>query len=132
MSTAGATLSFWDGGDATRRDNGVIDGGSGAWRTDGLNWTTVDGTLNGRFQPNPTYAVFQGAAGTVSVDASAGGVGVTGMQVATNGYRIEGDPSTVAGGAETFVRVGSGGVSAGEGRLRHAGVDGRQHLHGWH
>lgn len=111
MSTAGATLSFWDGGDATRRDNGVIDGGSGAWRTDGLNWTTVDGTLNGRFQPNPTYAVFQGAAGTVSVDASAGGVGVTGMQVATNGYRIEGDPITLAGGAETIVRVGSGGVS---------------------
>jgi outer membrane autotransporter protein len=111
MSTAGATLSFWDGGDATRRDNGVIDGGSGAWRTDGLNWTTVDGTLNGRFQPNPTYAVFQGAAGTVSVDASAGGVGVTGMQVATNGYRIEGDPIALAGGAETILRVGSGGVS---------------------
>lgn len=111
MSTAGATLSFWDGGDATRRDDGVIDGGSGAWRTDGLNWTTADGTINGRFQPNPTYAVFQGAAGIVSVDATAGGVGVTGMQITTSGYRIQGDPIALSGGAETILRVGSGAAS---------------------
>ena len=111
MSTAGATLSFWDGSNTAQRDNGVIDGGSGTWRTDGLNWTNADGTLNGRFQPNPTFAVFQGTAGTVTVDASAGGVGVTGMQISTTGYRIEGNPITLAGGAETIVRVGSGSLS---------------------
>ncbi|MGE6915967.1 autotransporter domain-containing protein [Achromobacter kerstersii] len=111
MSTAGATLSFWDGSNTAQRDNGVIDGGAGTWRTDGLNWTNADGTLNGRFQPNPTFAVFQGTAGTVTVDASAGGVGVTGMQISTTGYRIEGNPITLAGGAETIVRVGSGSLS---------------------
>jgi outer membrane autotransporter protein len=112
MSTAGATLSFWDGSNTARRDNGVIDGGAGTWRTDGLNWTNADGTLNGRFQPNPTFAVFQGTAGTVSVDATAGGVAVTGMQIATSGYRIEGDPIALAGGAETILRVGSGVASS--------------------
>lgn len=112
LSTAGATLSFWDGGDSMRRNDGVIDGGSGAWRPDGLNWTTADGTLNGRFQPNPTFAVFQGAAGTVEVDSSAIGLGVTGMQIITSGYRIEGYPITLAGGTETIVRVGSGSPSS--------------------
>ena len=111
MSTAGATLSFWDGSNVAQRDNSAIDGGSGAWRTDGLNWTDEDGILNGRFQPNPTFAVFQGQAGTVSVDDTAGAVSVTGMQIASNGYRIEGDSIALAGGAETVVRVGSGDVS---------------------
>ncbi|WP_245636324.1 autotransporter domain-containing protein [Achromobacter kerstersii] len=109
MSTAGATLSFWDGDNAAQRDNGVINGGSGLWRTDGLNWTNQDGTLNGRFQPNPTFAVFQGASGIVSVDAGAGAVGVTGMQFTTSGYRVQGDAIALSGvGGETIVRVGSG------------------------
>ncbi|WAI81703.1 MULTISPECIES: autotransporter domain-containing protein [Achromobacter] len=109
MSTAGATLSFWDGGNATQRDNGVINGGAGTWRTDGLNWTNADGTLNGRFQPNPTFAVFQGASGTVVVDTSAGAVGVTGMQFTSSGYRVQGDAIALSGaGGETIVRVGSG------------------------
>ncbi|SIT32547.1 autotransporter domain-containing protein [Achromobacter sp. MFA1 R4] len=111
MSTAGATLSFWDGSNAALRDNSAIDGGVGTWRTDGRNWTNADGTLNGRFQPNPTFAVFQGQAGTVAVDDTAGAVSVTGMQIASNGYRIEGDSIALAGGAETILRVGSGDVS---------------------
>ncbi|MGV2899809.1 autotransporter domain-containing protein [Achromobacter sp. AGC78] len=109
MSTKGATLSFWDGGNAAQRDNGVIDGGAGTWRTDGLNWTNADGTLNGRFQPNPTFAVFQGASGAVAVDTSAGAVGVTGMQFTSGGYRVQGDAIALSGaGGETIVRVGSG------------------------
>lgn len=111
VSTAGATLSFWDGGNVAQRDDGIINGGSGSWRADGLNWTTADGKFNGRFQPNPTYAVFQGAAGTVSVDTSAGSVGVTGMQIATDGYRIDGSSIALSGGAETIVRVGTGAAS---------------------
>ncbi|WP_248293259.1 autotransporter-associated beta strand repeat-containing protein, partial [Achromobacter sp. Bel] len=109
MSTFGTTLSFWDGGNAAQRDNGVIDGGSGVWRTDGLNWTNEDGTLNGRFQPNPTYAVFQGASGIVEVDAGAGAVGVTGMQFSSGGYRVQGDAIALDGAdGQTVVRVGSG------------------------
>jgi outer membrane autotransporter protein len=109
ISTAGATLGFWDGGDASLHDNGVIDGGSGTWRADGRNWTGADGALNGPFQPNPTFAIFQGQSGTVSVDASAGGIGVTGMQFATDGYRIDGDTIALEGaGGESIIRVGDG------------------------
>lgn len=35
VSALGATLRAWDGGDTALDDNGVIDGGSGAWRADG-------------------------------------------------------------------------------------------------
>jgi len=109
LSTAGATLSFWDGANAAQRDNGLIDGGTGAWRADGLNWTDGDGALNGRFQPNPTFAVFQGAGGTVTVDDTAGAIGVTGMQIATDSYRIEGDAIALQGaGGESIIRVGTG------------------------
>lgn len=109
LSTAGATLSFWDGSNAAQRDNGLIDGGTGAWRADGMNWTDGDGAINGRFQPNPTFAVFQGAGGTVTVDDTAGAIGVTGMQIATDDYRIEGDPIALQGaGGESIIRVGTG------------------------
>ncbi len=109
LSTASATLSFWDGSNAAQRDNGLIDGGMGAWRADGMNWTDGDGAINGRFQPNPTFAVFQGAGGTVTVDDTAGAIGVTGMQIATDDYRIEGDPIALQGvGGESIIRVGTG------------------------
>ncbi|WP_419341109.1 autotransporter domain-containing protein [Achromobacter sp. PD1] len=109
LSTAGATLSFWDGSNAAQRDNGLIDGGTGAWRADGMNWTDGDGAINGRFQPNPNFAVFQGAGGTVTVDDTAGAIGVTGMQIATDDYRIEGDPIALQGaGGESIIRVGTG------------------------
>lgn len=111
-STSGATLSFWDGGNTARHDNGTIDGGSGTWRTDGRNWANANGTLNGVFQPNPTFAIFQGTAGTVTVDASAGAIGITGLQIATDGYRIEGDDIALQGaGGESIIRVGSGSVA---------------------
>ncbi|QYJ23673.1 autotransporter domain-containing protein [Achromobacter sp. ES-001] len=114
-STSGATLGFWDGGNSAGHDNGIINGGTGAWRADGRNWTNLDGTLNGVFQPNPTFAVFQGQAGTVTVDTSAGAIGVTGMQIATDGYRIEGDDIALQGaGGESVIRVGSG-LAAGAG-----------------
>ncbi|WP_258127441.1 autotransporter domain-containing protein [Achromobacter anxifer] len=109
LSTAGATLSFWDGSNAAQRDNGLIDGGPGAWRADGMNWADGDGAINGRFQPNPTFAVFQGAGGTVTVDDTVGAIGVTGMQIATDDYRIEGDPIALQGAAgESIIRVGTG------------------------
>jgi fibronectin-binding autotransporter adhesin len=112
VSAAGATLGFWDGGDTTRHHNGVIDGGAGAWRADGDNWTDADAAVNGAFQPNPTFAIFQGAAGTVTVDDAAGAIGVTGMQFATDGYRIEGDAIALQGeDGETIVRVGTGATS---------------------
>lgn len=109
VSSAGAELGFWDGGDAALRDNDAIDGGSGIWRANGRNWTTVDGAVNGPYQPNPTFAVFQGRAGTVAVDAGTGAIGTTGMQFVTDGYRIEGDSIALEGaGDESIIRVGDG------------------------
>ena len=108
-SLAGATLNFWDGANAALHGNGAIDGGSGRWRVDGENWTGMDGALNGPLQPSPGFAVFQGVAGTVTVDRTAGAVGVTGMQFASDGYRVDGDAIDLHGvGGESLVRVGDG------------------------
>ncbi|MFC5374764.1 autotransporter domain-containing protein [Brevundimonas faecalis] len=113
VNSAGAELGFWDGGNTANHDNGVVDGGSGYWRADGRNWTLSDGALNGRFNPNPTFAVFQGASGIVDVDTSAGAIGVTGMQFASNGYILTGDAITLEGaGGQSIIRVGDG-TSAG-------------------
>ncbi|WP_165789443.1 autotransporter outer membrane beta-barrel domain-containing protein, partial [Billgrantia endophytica] len=109
VSTVGMELGFWDGGNTDLHDNDAIDGGSGVWRADGRNWTDADGELNGPYQPNPTFAVFQAEAGTVSVDDEAGAISATGMQFATDGYRIEGDAIALEGaGGESIIRVGDG------------------------
>src|SRR5690606_14900858 len=76
-------------------------------------WTSDDGSVNGSFKPNPTFAIFQGTSGAVTVDDTAGAIGVTGMQFATDGYRISGGPIELLGldGGETIIRVGDGGAS---------------------
>ncbi|WP_332302641.1 autotransporter domain-containing protein [Rhizobium sp. GR12] len=112
VSTAGAELGFWDGGDAALHDNNAVDGGSGTWTADGRNWTSENGSVNGSFKPNPTFAIFQGTSGAVTVDDTAGAIGVTGMQFATDGYRVSGDPVELLGlNGETIIRVGDGGAS---------------------
>ncbi|MEO9340327.1 autotransporter domain-containing protein [Mesorhizobium sp. SB112] len=112
ISSAGVDLGFWDGGDTSLHDNGQVDGGAGAWRADGRNWTSQDGIANGPYRPNPTYAVFQGSAGTVSVDNSAGGLGVVGMQFVTGGYRIEGDAIALEKkNGQSVIRVGDGSAA---------------------
>lgn len=106
---SGAELGFWDGGDPALHHNGAVDGGAGVWRADGSNWTQADGAVNGSYQPNPTFAVFQNVGGVVTVDASAGAIGVTGMQFAADGYDIEGDSVALQGaGGSTTIRVGDG------------------------
>lgn len=108
-SVIGVSLNIWDGGRADLHDNGVVDGGAGRWRADGENWTETNGQRDGPFQPNPGFAVFQGAAGTVTVDRTAGAIGVTGMQFASDGYQLDGDAIDLQGaGGETLVRVGDG------------------------
>lgn len=81
VTTPGTNVQFWDG--AQQLANGAIDGGSGTWGT-GSNWTNVDGSAN---QPwANSFAVFQGAAGSVTVN---GEQTVTGMQFASSGYRLQ-------------------------------------------
>ncbi|MDR6954898.1 outer membrane autotransporter protein [Ancylobacter sp. 3268] len=113
VSSAGATLSFWDGGNPAFYDNGVVNGGAGTWRLDERSWTSVDGAVNGPFSV-PGFAVFQGAPGTVSVDDADGAVAVAGLQFATDGYRVEGDVLALAGaGGESVIRVGDGTAAGG-------------------
>lgn len=104
--TAGATLNFWDGGNNALHNNNVVDGGDGLWSVADSNWTTVDGAINGPFLPNPNFAVFQGNGGRVTVDNTSGQIGITGLQIATDGYSIVGGELALQGGAESIIRVG--------------------------
>ena len=112
VNNHGLSLSVWDGGTGAK-DDGVIAGGSGVWTASSANagpntdnWTTLSATSNAPFT-NPSFVLFQGQAGIVTVDASAGEIGVSGMQFATEGYRLQGDGITLAGAA-TPIRVGDG------------------------
>ncbi|MDQ0249520.1 autotransporter-associated beta strand protein [Sphingomonas kyeonggiensis] len=107
LNSAGATLAFWDGGDSALHDNGAVNGGSGTWDAGGRNWTDTGGTLNGPMQPVPSFAVFGGTAGTVTVD---GHVLTTGMQFATTGYTVTGGTVALSGDRAT-IRVGDGSAA---------------------
>lgn len=110
--TGGATLNFWDGGTRALHNNAVVDGGDGVWSASDSNWTTVDGAINGPFLPNPNFAVFQGAGGTVTVDNTLGLIGVTGLQIASDGYRIEGNEIALQGGSESIIRIGDSSAAS--------------------
>jgi autotransporter-associated beta strand protein len=98
-------IQFWDGAGTTA--NGAIGGGSGSWTSSRTNWTDANGTANDSW--GGRFAVFQGAAGTVTVD---GAISVTGMQFMTNGYVIAaGTGSLSLADAQTNIRVDPG-VSA--------------------
>ena len=113
VNSTGLTLSFWDGA-AGPKNNGAVNGGSGTWQNaaGNDNWTDSTGTLNAPYT-NGTFAVFQGAAGTVTVDNSLGNVTTSGMQFATDGYTITGNALTLTG-ASNIIRVGDG-TAAGAG-----------------
>ena len=96
----GGPTQFWDG--ANTSANGTIDGGTGTWTAGTTNWTDPTGTANGSW--GSQFAVFSGAAGTVTV---AGPIDFTGMQFLTTGYRIV--PGAAAAlnlvGAQATIRV---------------------------
>lgn len=95
-------IQFWDG--AGTAANGAIDGGSGSWTSTRTNWTNASGTSNDSW--GSRFAVFQGAAGTVTVD---GAIGVTGMQFMTNGYTVAAGSGTLnVLEAQTNIRADAG------------------------
>ena len=104
---APSELLFWDGGSTGQHDNGAVNGGTGTWTAAGSEWTDAGGLYNGAMEPQPGFAVFQGAGGVVTVDNVNGAVGVTGIQFASNGYRIQDDSITLAAPVTT-IRVGNG------------------------
>jgi outer membrane autotransporter protein len=107
VNTAGLTLRFWDGA-TDGRNNSVIGGGNGTWLANvgNDNWTNELGVPNGGFAAG-SFAVFTGAAGTVTVDTSLGPVIASGMQFATNGYIVQGGDITLTG-TQAVIRVGDG------------------------
>ncbi|WP_426703068.1 autotransporter-associated beta strand repeat-containing protein [Rhodanobacter sp. Col0626] len=106
VNTNGLAVNFWDGNGA--RGDGQVQGGDGVWQnvSGNDNWTVVDGTINAPYQDS-SFAIFGAAAGTVTVDASLGAINSSGMQFATDGYRVEGDDIALTGSAPV-IRVGDG------------------------
>ncbi|WP_265919827.1 autotransporter outer membrane beta-barrel domain-containing protein [Cupriavidus nantongensis] len=112
INTAGLTLRFWDGaGSSSTKNDSVIQGGNGVWQNASGNdfWTNKDGTPNAPFTDS-AFAVFQGAPGTVTVDNSLGQVLASGMQFATSGYHLLGNPIELTGAPQSIVRVGDGTI----------------------
>ncbi|KQZ69554.1 hypothetical protein ASE06_01670 [Sphingopyxis sp. Root214] len=113
VNTTGLTMRFWDGVAGAKNDN-AITGGDGLWQasTGNDNWTEFDGSANAPFT-DAAFAVFSGLPGTVTVDASLGTVTASGMQFASDGYVIDGDPIILTG-VQSVIRVGDG-TTAGAG-----------------
>lgn len=107
INTAGLVLDVWDGGSGGRND-GVISGGDGLWQSGGGNdnWSDASGLINAPFN-NDTFALFEAAPGTVTVDNSLGTFTALGMQFAVDGYSIVGDPLELTG-PQSEIRVGDG------------------------
>ena len=95
-------IQFWDGADTD--PDGMVDGGSGSWNLTDTNWTNAAGDQNDPWNSN--FAVFQGAAGTVTVDDT---IDFTGLQFMTDGYEIAAGKGTLSTGATPAnVRVDPG------------------------
>ncbi|WMT91979.1 autotransporter-associated beta strand repeat-containing protein [Pelagibacterium sp. H642] len=115
VNTAGLELTYWDGGNGAQHNNSVINGGDGTWRIAGAvepvtdNWTDDIGAVNAPWD-NGSFAIFTGAAGTVTIDNGNGQVTASGMQFITDGYEIDGDPLTlIAATGTSVIRVGGPG-----------------------
>ena len=105
VAAVGETLQAWNGTTVTA--TGTVAGGSGVWSAGtAQNWTNTDGAVPQSWLAG--FALFQGAAGTVTVDAGSGAVATTGMQFVTSGYTVGGDALTLSGGVPVAIRVGDG------------------------
>jgi outer membrane autotransporter protein len=112
INAGGPALNFWNGnGLASSTQMG---GGDGTWSKTSPNWTDSTGSANGSMQPQPGFAIFGGAPGTVTVDNSAGAVQASGMQFASDGYVLKGGTLTLVDPAQNpvEVRVGDGSAAS--------------------
>ncbi|PLC05094.1 autotransporter outer membrane beta-barrel domain-containing protein [Variovorax sp. RO1] len=106
-------LNFWNGnGLASATQMG---GGDGTWSATQPNWTDVKGAVTAAMQPQPGFAIFGGAAGHVVVDNTDGAVAATGIQFASDGYRLSGGTLTLvadkASPGPVELRVGDGSAA---------------------
>ncbi len=97
-------ILFWNGSNTTPTQS--VLGGTGTWTAGSqTNWINASGTIPRAW--NGGFAVFQGAAGTVTVDTTDGPVMAIGMQFVETGYVVTGGPIALTGGAPV-IRVGDG------------------------
>lgn len=107
-----STTNLWNGnGAASATRSG---GGNGTWSATSTNWNSPSNATGAL--PDGGYAIFTGATGTVTVDGSAGPVRVSGIQFATDRYRLQGAPITLvgSGGNPPAIVVGDGTYASGQ------------------
>ena len=92
-----STTNLWNGNGAASATR--AGGGDGTWTASSANWNNP-GNATGAL-PDGGYAIFTGAAGTVTVDGGAGPVRVSGIQFASDRYRLQGAPITWSAAAAT-------------------------------
>ncbi len=81
VTSNGILFEYWDGTNVIQ--NGAVNGGTGTWNVANTNWTNAPGSVNSVWSPG--FAVFEGAAGTVTLGPN---MTVTGLQFVTIGYLI--------------------------------------------
>lgn len=109
------TLNYWNAnGQASATQPG---GGSGTWSATSPTWSDASGSTTSVMQPQPGFGIFGGAAGTVTVDDSAGYVLATGVQFASDGYVMTGDVLDLVSGNGTDTPV----ICVGDGSSTSAG-----------
>lgn len=109
INATGLSLNLWNAnGLASPTQMG---GGSGVWSTTSAVWTDATGSLTAARYPADAFAIFGGAAGTVTVDDTGGAITAQGIQFASDGYRLTGSSLAVTGftpSAPGEIRVGNG------------------------
>ncbi|MCS3509209.1 autotransporter outer membrane beta-barrel domain-containing protein [Achromobacter sp. JUb104] len=107
-----STTNLWNGDGAASASR--AGGGNGTWSAASTNWNSPSNATGAL--PDGGYAIFTGAAGTVTVDGSAGPVRVSGLQFATDRYRLQGAPINLvgSGGNPPVIVVGDGTYASGQ------------------
>jgi outer membrane autotransporter protein len=108
IDTQTLTLNMWDANG--QAGPGQMGGGSGTWSIFSNTWADTTGQFVGPMAPEPSFAIFGGASGTVTVDDGSGAVSATGLQFVSDGYHLTGDALTLIGanGDVPVIRVGDG------------------------
>ncbi|MFG1453793.1 autotransporter-associated beta strand repeat-containing protein [Xanthobacter sp. V2C-8] len=107
LAVLNGDMLYWNG--TTTTPDGTVHGGSGTWNasTGVTNWLTAP--LNQSRAWSSSFAVFAGAPGTVTVNASDSTPAVTGMQFMVDGYQVVGGRILLdAPLGQTQIRVGDG------------------------
>lgn len=111
IDALGLTINEWNANGLAGPSQ--MGGGSGTWSVSSTTWSDTNGQYIGAMAPQPNFAIFGGAAGTVTVDDTNGAVGVTGMQFVSDGYHLTGDAIDLVGQGSTapVLRVGTGNTA---------------------